>query len=111
ADIGLLEVAVEQLSPSTYDLIGVVDALQKEQSEFLGPGVVSRKQLERLVSRLLINGLNHLPQEYPREPEHYVAIAAPSAKPSALPKLKANNETEGTDCPSTVPTPAATPDV
>lgn len=45
ADIGLLEVAVEQLSPSTYDLIGVVDALQKEQSEFLGPGVVSRKQV------------------------------------------------------------------
>lgn len=45
AGVGLLEVAVEQLSPSTYDVKGVVNALQKEQKEFMGAGVVSTKQV------------------------------------------------------------------
>lgn len=45
AGVSLLEVAVDQLSPETYDVDGVVAALQKEQPKFLGPDVVSINQV------------------------------------------------------------------
>lgn len=41
----LLEVPVDQLSPMTYDVEGVVAALQSVHPRFLGPDVVSMKQV------------------------------------------------------------------
>lgn len=41
----ILEVVIEQLSPGTYDVEGVVDALQKNHPSHLGPNTVSANQV------------------------------------------------------------------
>ena len=43
-----MEVVIEQLSPQTYDVEGVVDALQKKHPSHLGPNLVSVHQVRVL---------------------------------------------------------------
>lgn len=45
AGLAIIEVIIEQLSPRTYDVEGVVDALQKNHPSHLGPEVVSANQV------------------------------------------------------------------
>lgn len=43
--IAIVEVQIEQLSPKTFDVSGVVDALQKKHPCHLGPDMVSVNQV------------------------------------------------------------------
>lgn len=45
AGLAILEVVIEQLSPGTHDVEGVVDALQKNHPSHLGPNMVSADQV------------------------------------------------------------------
>ncbi|CAM9945113.1 unnamed protein product [Ectocarpus sp. 4 AP-2014] len=123
AGIAILEVQIEQLSPKTFDVSGVVDALQKKHPGHLGPDMVSVNQLERLVSRLLSEGRAHLPGEYPITPEQMV-VNEPQYQPSSTTPQKHGHLTQPLLLPksedydsdnsgrlSTGPTPAPTPEV
>ncbi|CAN0105000.1 unnamed protein product, partial [Ectocarpus sp. 12 AP-2014] len=121
--IAIVEVQIEQLSPKTFDVSGVVDALQKKHPCHLGPDMVSVNQLERLVSRLLSEGRAHLPGEYPITPEQMV-VNEPQYQPSSTTPQKHGHPTQPLLLPksedydsdnsgrlSTGPTPAPTPEV
>ncbi|CBJ31556.1 hypothetical protein Esi_0263_0039 [Ectocarpus siliculosus] len=123
AGIAIVEVQIEQLSPKTFDVSGVVDALQKKHPCHLGPDMVSVNQLERLVWRLLSEGRAHLPGEYPITPEQMVVNESqhqPSSttpqkhghpmQPLLLPKSE-DYDSDNSGRLSTGPTPAPTPEV
>ncbi|CAM9737552.1 unnamed protein product [Ectocarpus fasciculatus] len=123
AGIAIVEVQIEQLSPKTFDVSGVVDALQKKHPCHLGPDMVSVHQLERLVSRLLSEGRAHLPGEYPttpeqmvvNEPHHQSSSTTPQkhghpTQPLSLPKSE-GYDSDNSGHLSTEPTPAPTPEV
>ncbi|CAM9333707.1 unnamed protein product [Ectocarpus sp. 13 AM-2016] len=121
--IAIVEVQIEQLSPKTFDVSGVVDALQKKHPCHLGPDMVSVNQLERLVSRLLSESRAHLSGEYPITPEQMV-VNEPQYQPSSTTSQKHGHPTQPLLLPksedydsdnsgrlSTGPTPAPTPEV
>lgn len=63
-DVKLLEVQVSRLKPDTYNVEGVVAAIQSEYPDHLSSSVVSAKQVTRLVGMLLTNAESSLPPEY-----------------------------------------------
>eukprot|EP00752_Nemacystus_decipiens_P007388 g6607.t1 len=122
SDLAILEVFIEQLSPGTYDVEGVVDALQKNHPCHLGPNLVSTDQLERLVARLLFEGRAHLPEEYPTPTR--MIVEGPQEQPSSFPSSSSSLSHERSTKPSLLPkgeelsgslsngpTPAPTPEV